>query len=126
MEKNLKNNQSGVSIFLGVIIGLFGVLYAILGTLSLAGTLTGVLPGHESEEIILIVLSYAISVLAIICCIACLTKKTGVSRITGLIFGIIGLFSLIYMQIAQGSFSTFDCVAMVLGFEIYSLQIKLK
>lgn len=125
MDQNNKTYSWVLTLFC-IIIGLFGLLYAVLGTLSLAGTLTGVLPGHEAEEILIIVLSYSIAVIAIICCIACLAKKMNLCSIMGLIVGLIGLLSLIYMQIAQNTFSIFDCVAMVLGFEIFSLSAKSK
>ena len=49
-----KKNTSGVLKVLGVLMILFGVIYALLGTLALMGTLTGMLPGHEKQEVILV------------------------------------------------------------------------
>ena len=40
-------------------------------------------------------------------------------RPLGLIFALIGLASLIYMQVTQGTFNIFDCIAMVFGIAIF-------
>ena len=57
----MEKENHGALTFLGVVMILYGLTYAVLGTLSLAGTITGVLPGHEKQEIIVIVLSYIIT-----------------------------------------------------------------
>ena len=35
---------------------IYGLIYALLGTLSLTETIIGVLPGHEQKEIIIIII----------------------------------------------------------------------
>ena len=43
----VKKESNGALTFFGILMILFGLVYAILGTLSLMGTITGLLPGHE-------------------------------------------------------------------------------
>ena len=43
------NNNSGVLKFFGILMILFGLIYAILGTVALMGKLGGVLPGHDAQ-----------------------------------------------------------------------------
>ena len=63
MDQN--TNRTTLKIF-GVIMLLFGIVYGIVGSLALAGTLQGVLPGHQTQEILVIVLAYGVALLAII------------------------------------------------------------
>ena len=56
-----KSNNSASLKVLGVIALLFGLVYAVVGTLVLMGLLEGLLPGHETQEIIVIVLAYAVA-----------------------------------------------------------------
>lgn len=44
-----------------------------------------------------------------------LYHKKEIAKIVGVIFAIVGLISLIYLQLTQNSFNLFDCIAMVLG-----------
>ena len=58
MDQN--TNRTTLKIF-GVIMLLFGIVYGIVGSLALAGTLQGVLPGHQTQEILVIVLAYGVA-----------------------------------------------------------------
>ena len=114
-----KKNTSGVLKVLGVLMILFGVIYALLGTLALMGTLTGMLPGHEKQEVILVVLAYAVALFSLICGIVCCAGAIGAARTMGIILMLVGLASLVYAQISADSFNLFDCIGMVLGAAIY-------
>lgn len=116
-----KKSNAGVLKFFGIVMILFAIIYAVVGTLAIAGFAEGILPGHETQEIIIIVLAYAVAVLSLICGIACVKGSFGVCRAFGLLFAVVGLVSLIYMQVTQSSFNLFDCIAMVLGVAIYYL-----
>ena len=108
------NHNSGVLKFFGVLMILFGLIYAILGTVALMGKIDGVLPGHDAQEILIVILAYAVSVLAIICGIVCV----------GLLIAAIGLVSLIWLQVTQDTFSISDCIALVMGAAIFYLAGK--
>lgn len=116
--------SSKVLRFFGILMIAFGLIYGILGFLALAGTLIGLLPGHENQEMLIVVLAYALTLLAVICGIACIRGMQGVSRILGTVFAVIGLVSLIYTQITQDQFSIFDCIAVVFGAAIASVARK--
>lgn len=117
----MNKKGSGSLKILGILLIIFGLIYGILGTLCLAGTIEGLLPGHEEQEAIVIILSYVISLLAIIGGIASIISKLKLARVIGLIFAIVGLGSLIYTQLAHDAFNIFDCIAMVLGVAIFYL-----
>lgn len=91
----MKKEGNGAIMFLGLIMILYAIMYALLGTLSLLGEITGVLPGHEEQEIIIVILSYAIAIIAVIGGIACIRTKFDLARKIAVIFAIIGLASLI-------------------------------
>lgn len=118
------NNNSGVLKFFGIIMILFGLLYAILGTVALMGKLGGVLPGHEAQETLIVVLAYVVAVLSIICGIVCVKGALGACRVFGIIIAALGLVSLIYLQVTESSFSIFDCIALVFGIAIFSVASK--
>ena len=113
-----KNNSSVLKVF-GIVMILFGAVYAILGTVALMGELGGLLPAHADQETLIVVLAYGVALLAIICGVACVKGAVGVCRPLGLIFALIGLASLIYMQVTQGTFNIFDGIAMVFGIAIF-------
>ena len=122
----MKSEGHGTLTFLGVVMIIFGLVYALLGTLSLMGTITGVLPGHEEQEIIIVILSYIIAILAIIGGISSVRGKFATARTVSLIFAVIGLVSLIYNQVTQDTFNNFDCITMVLGAGIFYLATTAK
>lgn len=117
----MEKENHGALTFLGVVMIIYGLTYAILGTLSLAGTITGVLPGHEKQEIIVIVLSYIITLISLIGGVASIKGKYKSAKTIGIIFAIVGLASLISNQLTQDMFNSFDCIAMVLGAGIFYL-----
>lgn len=119
----MNKSNNGALKFLGIVMIIFGLLYVILGTLSLMGIITGVLPGHEKQEIIIVTLSYIIAIVAIIGGGASIKGNLNQAKILGIIFATIGLISLIYTQISQDTFNNFDCITMVLGLGITSLSI---
>ena len=122
----MEKENHGALTFLGVVMILYGLTYAVLGTLSLAGTITGVLPGHEKQEIIVIVLSYIITLISLIGGVASIKGKYKSAKTIGIIFAIVGLASLISNQLTQDMFNSFDCIAMVLGAGIFYLASAAK
>ena len=118
------NHNSGVLKFFGVLMILFGLIYAILGTVALMGKIDGVLPGHDAQEILIVILAYAVSVLAIICGIVCVKGVLGACRGFGLLIAAIGLVSLIWLQVTQDTFSISECFALVMGAAIFYLAGK--
>ena len=61
-----KNNSSVLKVF-GIVMILFGAVYAILGTVALMGELGGLLPAHADQETLIVVLAYGVALLAIVC-----------------------------------------------------------
>lgn len=116
----MSNNSASLKVLGGIMV-VFGFVYAIVGTLALVGSLQGALPGHEAGEALVVVLAYVVAVLGIVCGVACIKGNNGTARTLGLVFGVVGLVALIYAQLTQGTFNSFDCVAMVFGIAIYSL-----
>ena len=102
---------------------IYGLIYALLGTLSLTETIIGVLPGHEQKEIIIIILSYTITLISVVCGIMNIKGKYKNAKIISILLATIGLISLIYTQITQNMFSNFDCIAIVLSTGIFYLNL---
>ena len=104
---------------------IYGLIYALLGTLSLTETIIGVLPGHEQKEIIIIIiiLSYTITLISVVCGIMNIKGKYKNAKIISILLAAIGLISLIYTQITQNMFSSFDCIAIVLSTGIFYLNL---
>lgn len=104
---------------------IYGLIYALLGTLSLTETIIGVLPGHEQKEIIIIIiiLSYTITLISVVCGIMSIKGKYKNAKIISILLAAIGLISLIYTQITQNMFSNFDCIAIVLSTGIFYLNL---
>ena len=121
-------NQKALSVLKvwGVLLILLGLVYALLGSLALAGTVTGVLPGHENQEILVVVLAYAVAVLAFIAGIACIKGARTFSMVMGIILTVIGAVSLIYVQVTQQSFSYFDILAVLLGISMFFMAKQIK
>lgn len=122
----MKNYNRSSLKALGIMMIIFAIIYTVVGTLALAGVLTGALPGHESEEVLIVVLGYAVALLALICGIVCVAGNVGASKAFGLIFAVLGLAALVYQQIANGTFSTFDCLAMCFGVAIYYIASQIQ
>lgn len=117
----MKEEGSGALKLLGVIMILFGIGYAILGTLSLLGVIIGPLPGHEHGEAVIVTLSYITLIVAILGGIASIKSSLNNVRVIGVIFATIGIISLIYTYLTQRLFNNFDCITIVLGIGIIIL-----
>ena len=111
---------------IGILMLIFGLIYAAVGTLALAGVLTGALPGHETQEVMIVVLAYVVALLAILCGAFCMKGNVRASKTFGLIFAIFGLIGLVYSQVANGTYSTFDGLAMCFGVAIFYIASKIK
>ena len=53
----MKNSNATALKLIGMIMIVFGLIYAVVGTLALMGTLNNVLPGHETQEVLVVVLA---------------------------------------------------------------------
>lgn len=122
----MKNTNSTALKFTGIIMIVFAVIYAIVGTLALMGTVDGALPGHESQEILVVILAYGVALFALVCGIACVKGNTGLAKILGAVFAIVGLISLIYLQVTQDTFNIMDCLAVCFGVSIFSISSKIE
>ena len=120
-----KTNGITLKIF-GLIILLFGLVYGIVGSLALAGTLQGVLPGHQAQEILVIVLAYGVALLAIVCGILCLKNVATGAMVTGILLALLGLAGVVYNQIALDSFNLFDMLGLLFGVSIAATAMKLR
>ena len=49
----------------GYIMIAYGIIYALLGVLVMAGMLQGLMPGYESGEMLIMVLAFVVAILAI-------------------------------------------------------------
>lgn len=123
MDQN--TNRTTLKIF-GVIMLLFGLVYDIVGSLALAGTLQGVLPGHQTQEILVIVLAYGVALLAIVCGILCLKSVATGAMVTGILLALMGLARVVYNQIALDSFNLFDMLGLLFGVSIAATVMKLR
>lgn len=122
----MKNEGSGALNFIGIIMIIFGLTYAILGTLSIVGVISGIFPCLENQKLIIILLTYIISIIAIIGGIISIKGNYKKIQTIGIIFAIIGLVSLIYTQLTQDFFNNFDCITIVLGIGITALATVAK
>lgn len=120
------NKVFGVLKIWGILLILLGVVYAVLGTLALAGTLQGVLPGHEAQEILVTVLAYAVALLAVISGIACIKGARSFCMVMGLLLTVVGAVSLIYVQVTQQFFSYFDIIFVLLGISMFTMSNRIK
>lgn len=123
MDQN--TNRTTLKIF-GVIMLLFGLVYGIVGSLALAGTLQGILPGHQTQEILVIVLAYGVALLAIVCGILCLKNVAAGAMVTGILLALLGLAGVVYNQIALDSFNLFDMLGLLFGVSIAATAMKLR
>ena len=114
---NSKQSSGALKGF-GVVLLLFGLVYAVVGTLALVGTMKGVLPGHQTQEILVVVLAYAVAVLNVLTGIVCLAGARTAARVLGVIVAIVGAAGVIYNQIVLDSFNYFDFVSLLLGISI--------
>lgn len=118
-------NKSGLK-SIGIIMIIFAVLYALVGTLALSGVITGAMPGHEAQEVMIVVLGYAVALLALLCGVFCIKGNAGASKVFGIIFAVLGFAALAYQQMTNGTFSIFDSMAMCFGVAIYYIASKIE
>lgn len=105
---------------MGIILLVVSLIYLILGTLTLTGTVKDILPGHEKGEVLVVVLSYATAVFSLFSGIVCLKNAVSTVATCGLILAIIATASQIYCQIATGSFYCFDIIPLCIGLEMFA------
>ena len=55
----------------GIIMIVFALVYALLGTLAVSGIINNALPGHEKQETMIVILGYVAALLALICGVVC-------------------------------------------------------
>lgn len=122
----MKNTNTSALKFTGIIMIVFAVIYAVVGTLALMGAVSGALPGHEKQEALVVILAYIVALCALICGIVCVKGITNLAKVFGAIFAIAGIVSLIYLQVAQDTFSIFDCLAACFGISIFSIASKVE
>ena len=65
----------------GYIMIAYGIIYALLGVLVMAGMLQGLMPGYESGEMLIMVLAFVVAILAIICGFACIKGNNGMASV---------------------------------------------
>ena len=122
----MKNTNSVALKACGIIMIIWGLVYALVGTMALAAAVSNELPGYETQEAVIVVLTYALALLGLICGIVCLKGVTGAAKVCGIIFAGIGLASLIYQQLACDTFAMADCLAMCCGILIFSIASKVE
>ena len=120
----MKNVNMGGLKATGIIMIIFAIIYALVGSMALAGVITGALPGHETQETLIVLLGYLVALLALVCGIVCIKGMTGAAKVMGIIFALLGLAALLYQQIAHDTFSIFDCLALCFGVSIYYIASK--
>ena len=104
----------------GILMILFGIIYAILAVMAYTGSVKGILPGHESQELLVAVLAAAVALLSIVGGVCAVMGNKPVAKIVGAVFAAVGLVSLIYLQLTQDAFNIADCIAMVLGVMLFT------
>ncbi len=122
----MKNTNSVALKACGIMMIVWGLAYAFVGTMALAGVISNVLPGHEAQEVLIVLLAYALALLGLICGIVCLKGITGAAKVCGILYAGIGLGSLIYQQVALDTFAMSDCLAMCCGILIFSIASKVE
>lgn len=110
----------------GIVMMVYGVLYALLGMMAIIGMVQGLMPGHEAGEIAIVALSYVIAILAIVCGYVCLRRYNDMAMKLGLVFALLGIVSLVYTQVSMESFSVIDCITMIVGVVIFYYAHKLE
>ena len=110
----------------GIMMIVWGTVYAFVGSMALAGVISNVLLGHEAQEVLIVVLAYALALLGLICGIVCLKGITGAAKACGIIYAGIGLASLVYQQVAYDTFAMADCLAMCCGILIFAIASKVE
>lgn len=121
----IKNQNLIVLKFMGRIMIIFAIVYAIVGTLALMGIVSGILPGYESQEVLLVILAYGVSLITLICGFACVIGNTGLVKVSGVTFAVLGFASLIYLQFVQDTFNIVDCLVVCYGISVFFISSKI-
>lgn len=99
----------------GILMILFAIVYITIAVLVYNGSVEGILPGHESEEMLVAAVSTAVATFSFTGGICALTGSKLASKIIGVIFVLAGLGSLIYLQLTQDTFNIVDFIGAALG-----------
>ena len=110
----------------GIIMIVFALVYALLGTLAVSGIINNALPGHEKQETMIVVLGYVVALLALVCGVVCIKDAVAPAKLFGAVFAVLGLAALLYQQLAHDAFSIFDCLAMCFGVSIYFIASQIE
>ena len=110
----------------GIIMIVFALVYALLGTLAVSGIINNALPGHEKQETMIVVLGYVVALLALVCGDVCIKGAVAPAKLFGAVFAVLGLAALLYQQLAHDAFSIFDCLAMCFGVSIYFIASQIE
>lgn len=110
----------------GIIMVVFALVYALLGTLAVSGIINNALPGHEKQETMIVVLGYVVALLALVCGVVCIKGAVAPAKLFGAVFAVLGLAALLYQQLAHDAFSIFDCLAMCFGVSIYFIASQIE
>ena len=110
----------------GIIMIVFALVYALLGTLAVSGIINNALPGHEKQETMIVVLGYVVALLALVCGVVCIKGAVAPAKLFGEVFAVLGLAALLYQQLAHDAFSIFDCLAMCFGVSIYFIASQIE
>ena len=78
----------------GIMMIVFALVYVLLGTLAVAGIISNALPGHEKQETMIVILGYAVALLALICGVVCIKGAVAPAKLFGAIFAVLGLAAL--------------------------------
>ena len=120
-----KSNMSALKAS-GIIMIVFALVYALLGTLAVSGIINNALPGHEKQETMIVVLGYVVALLALVCGVVCIKGAVAPAKLFGAVFAVLGLAALLYQQLAHDAFSIFDCLAMCFGVSIYFIASQIE
>ena len=104
----------------GIAMILYGAVYAILGTMTAFGLVEGLLPGMEGAEIGLMILSYVVAIVAIVCGASAIRGAVALAYKLGMVFIVLGIISMVFYRISQGGFDVFGFIAMALGLAMFS------
>lgn len=84
----MKNYNKSSLKALGIMMIIFAVIYALVGTLALTGVVSGALPGHENEEMVIVALGYVVALLALICGVVCVGGNIKAAKFMGMLFAV--------------------------------------
>lgn len=98
----------------------YGLIYAVLGTMTAFGLVEGLLPGLEGAEIVLMILSYAVAIVAIVCGVSAIRGAIAIAYKLGMVFILLGILSMVLYRITQGGIDIFGLLAMLLGLAMFS------